>query len=191
MMRVTLYCDASWSDEHRVGAWAVWLRSGVGRIVRAGHCPAYCDSSTSAELAAIFAGMHIATTKWFDVTRILVRSDCKSALDAMLTPAAPASMQRLQNRIVTLIGMRGISVDPRWCPGHAGQGDTAGFVNNQVHRLAYDTMKQMVANLQSLEASRGPDCAECGGSGENHATRGPYGDPSPCFACNGNGNGNG
>lgn len=148
-MLVTLYCDASWNSSKNVGGWAVWLRSSHGRIVRSGECPDYCDSSTVAELAAIFAGLHIATESWADTSKVLVRSDCTGALSAIRNKPRVASMVRLHRKISQLKVLSGIAIEDRWVKGHQFSGEVEAYVNNRVDRLAYREMRQAAMRSHS------------------------------------------
>src|SRR5262245_50108102 len=92
-MWVTCYTDASFS-RRQGGAWAVWLRSAEGRIVRSGACPDYVRDATGAELCALYAGVYLAVTGWPGLVRgILLRSDSQ---DALRLSAADA--RRAKNR---------------------------------------------------------------------------------------------
>ena len=139
-MWVTAYCDASWSRRQR-GAWAVWLRSNAGRFVRHGLCPAYVTDSTAAELAAVFAAIHMSVSAWGDrVTGVLVCSDCQSALelaDVGRPLARNKALRRLQERIRALVESTSIALRSRWVKGHQpSSAGTAAFLNNWCDRSA-------------------------------------------------------
>jgi ribonuclease HI len=130
---VTLYADASF-NRAQGGAWAVWLRSARGRIVRSGKCPPYVRDANSAELAAIYAGVYLACRAWPQVVRgLLVRSDSQTALrltepssDLSKNPASRA----LQRKLRALVGAKKLVVQCRWVQGHQPKKrSTAAYLN--------------------------------------------------------------
>ena len=136
-MLVTLYTDASWSGD--VGGWAVWLRSDHGRVIRHGPVPDYVRSSTSAELAAIFAGLHLAVTTWADTKTVLIRSDCKPALEMSTGDSTPQHRNICARRLVDRIRQverHPIRLIPRWVKAHQTGGAVEAFINNRVDELA-------------------------------------------------------
>ncbi|MCG8424032.1 MAG: RNAse HI domain-containing protein [Proteobacteria bacterium] len=136
---VTCYTDASWSPR-KGGGWAVWLRSGQGRIVRRGPCPPYVTSSYEAELAAIFAGIYLAANAWGALVRgITVYSDCRAALEILTPEARPARAMagRLQGKIRGLLNRYAVELETRWVKGHQPiSAGTAAYLNRQCDRLA-------------------------------------------------------
>ncbi len=139
-MHVTCYTDASFSTRQG-GAWAVWVRSDRGRIVRRGRCPAWVRDPNLAELAAIYAGVYLALTRWRgSVRHVLVRSDSQWAVavaagEATKPPRKPA--RRLQRKLRALVEEHGASLECRWVPGHRPrQESTAAYLNDACDRLA-------------------------------------------------------
>lgn len=135
---VTLYCDASWYAEESVGGWAVWVRSTYGRIVRAGVCPDYLTNSYEAEIAAIFAGLHLTTKAWPELKSILVRSDCTGALRALENPPRSPGGKRLHSKIVELRQEHGLKLIPAWVRGHQGGSRRDAWLNRKVDEMAKD-----------------------------------------------------
>ena len=141
-MWVTCYADASWS-KRTGGAWAVWLRSDLGRVVRRGRCPDYVHGSAQAEIAAIYAGVFLAVKAWGEaVGHILVCSDCMSALDAIAKDAKPSrdkGTRRLQQRLWDLVESVGVELKTRWVKAHqAASVSTSAYLNVQCDKLAND-----------------------------------------------------
>jgi ribonuclease HI len=139
-MWVTCYADASYS-ERAGGAWAVWLRSERGRIVRSGACPRYVCDSTLAEFAAIYAGVYLALAEWAPSVRgIFVRSDCQGALLLASPTGATARTRRgrkLQRRLFRLIEEHAVELSCRWVRGHQPRtAGTAAWLNDQCDRMA-------------------------------------------------------
>jgi ribonuclease HI len=137
---VTLYTDASYSP-HKGGAWAVWLRSTRGRIVRSGRCPNYVRNSNDAEFAAIYAGIYLAICAWGrEVTGVLVRSDSEGALALARSAARPARTRRmrgLQTKLRRLVEPSQVELELRWVKGHQPKSaSTAAWLNGYCDRLA-------------------------------------------------------
>jgi ribonuclease HI len=107
------------------------------RLVRRGRCPAWIRDSVGAELAAIYAGVHLSVTR-LGANGVLVRSDCRGALHLAKLDANRSTRSdyaRLQERISELARARAVELDLRWVRGHS-KGTTAAFLNNACDRLA-------------------------------------------------------
>jgi len=139
-MLTTLYCDASWATHKQLGGWAVWLRSDEGRIIENGPTPGYCTLSYEAELAAIFAGVHLATTRWPGTEAILVRSDCQQALDLISEKRPPKDKHpgacRLVSKILEARNVANVRLIPRWVKGHQSGGKVDAWLNRRVDILS-------------------------------------------------------
>jgi ribonuclease HI len=137
---VTCYTDASFSPRQG-GAWAAWLRCERGRVVRSGRCPDYVSEATGAELAAIFAGVHLSLATWgAHVRGISVRSDSKAAIQ-MASPNARLARRedylRLQIKLRELIAAHDLELDGRWVRGHQPlEHGTLAYLNDQCDKLA-------------------------------------------------------
>jgi ribonuclease HI len=139
-MWVTCYTDASYSPG-RGGAWAAWLRSERGRVVRHGRCPAYVKDSNAAELAAIYAGVFLAVRTWgSEVGGVLVCSDSQGALSLASREhplSRKAANRRLQERLRHLAIERDLALDLRWVRGHQPlRSSTGAYLNGWCDRLA-------------------------------------------------------
>lgn len=152
-MWATLYTDASYSRRHG-GAWAVWLVSRQGRIVRAGKCPRYVKSSNDAELAAIFAGLWLAIQAWGGdgpdtLEGVTIHADCQGALslvDAGDARPKKGPAQRLHAKVHDLIAHHDLSLETRWVRAHqkAADAGTAGYLNNRCDSLAKRARTELV-----------------------------------------------
>jgi ribonuclease HI len=147
-MWVTCYADASYTRKTGA-AWAVWLRSDRGRIVKSGPCPSYVTDSTCAELAAIFAGVFLALRAWPGTRGVLVRSDCQSAL-ALADPAAKLARKHanrtLQQKLRELVAESSIELSFRWVKGHQpATAGTAAWLNRSCDKRANVTRKRRPA----------------------------------------------
>jgi ribonuclease HI len=137
-MLVTCYTDASY-NEGRGASWSVWIRSDRGRIIRSGRCPPFVQNSTTAELAAVYAGMILVVRSWPEVSLLLIRSDCQTALDLVVgtVRAKEKSARRIQRKISALLVQRRLEVRCRWVKGHqAPSSSKEAFLNHSCDRLA-------------------------------------------------------
>lgn len=134
---VTLYADASWGPRSGKGGWGVWATSDAGRIIRAGPCPPYCADSNDAELAAIFAGLHLVRTTWPDYRTVLVRSDSQDALNRLLKRPSPPRTPAMQPLALKIDAMHDrLEIVPFWVRGHQSTGTRHGYVNDKVDQLS-------------------------------------------------------
>jgi ribonuclease HI len=150
----TCYTDASLSKKG--GAWAFWLRFREGRVVRTGACPRYVRNSNEAELAAIFAAIHVATTTWSGrLSGILVCSDCRFALGVLdgtmpLKKRYGSAVQRLVEKTRAALERENIALRTRWVPGHRDPATgTAAFLNDACDRLAARRRKRARSSSSS------------------------------------------
>ena len=150
---VTCYTDASWYHHDKVGGWAVWIRSERGRIVKHGPCPGYIKNSMQAELAAIYAGIRLTMNYWPDTGRILVRSDCKAALQKLKEAKLGKTPRRDTNkalnpvtRLCWKIEDVDVEVVPKWVRGHATDGSVQTWLNNHCDAEAKKAARKLLAS---------------------------------------------
>ncbi len=150
-MLTTLYCDASFCPHTRVGGWAVWLRSELGRHVESGPTPDYCRFSNHAELAAIYAGIYRAATKWPETEAVLVRSDCTTALHWMEGRYRPRSDagRRLVERIQKIQDGHDVRLISRWVKGHREGAGVDVWLNRRVDQMAKKVMADERIRVQT------------------------------------------
>jgi ribonuclease HI len=139
-MIATCYTDASYSPKHG-GAWAVWVRSDHGRLVRHGRCPRWVKDSGAAELAAVYAGIFLAHRAWSsELRRILVKSDSMDALAAATSldkPRKNPAMRRIQARLRELLAASPLSIETQWVRGHRPrESGVSAYLNDACDRLA-------------------------------------------------------
>ena len=86
----------------------------------------------------MFAGLYLITKHWRDVSAVLLRNDCRGALDWVAGSASPrrSGARRLQARIHKLMADRGLHVRSRWVKGHSLRSSTPAWLNNRCDQLA-------------------------------------------------------
>lgn len=150
-MLTTLYCDASFCPTTRVGGWAVWLRSDKGRLIESGTLPGYIEESFEAELAAIYAGVYRAVTRWPETEAVFVRSDCETAfikLDRPDTTWRPGAV-RLVEKVLGLRDEHKIRLVKGWVKGHQRGHSTEAYLNRRVDHLARHEMEKARAEARA------------------------------------------
>jgi ribonuclease HI len=96
--------------------------------------------SSEAELAAIFAGVHLAIEAWKPELRgVFVRSDALDVVHLLHGKSrirSPA-MRRLHARLSELTEQHGVAISARWVKGHRNpKSGTSAFLNAACDRLA-------------------------------------------------------
>lgn len=82
-MNVTVNTDASFSYTHKIGTWAFWMVSNLGRITGSGKFKNGCLDSNEAEMKAICNALTVITenpTLMASVKVIYVNTDSMSAI---------------------------------------------------------------------------------------------------------------
>lgn len=140
---VTAYTDASFSTK---GGWAIWLRSGLGRIVRHGDCPDTVTDSFMAEMFAIKMALQVIVKEWPGGEVVLVNTDCLAAIDG-LTPGAPnfrnAGLLALQEEIESFVFSNYLTMRFKHVKGHTGRDDIRSWLNRRVDQLSREARKQI------------------------------------------------
>lgn len=162
---VTCYADASFT--RRGAAWAVWLRSEEGRLVRRGPCPAYVKGSIEAELAAVFAGVYLARKTWGAAVRgVYVRTDCQAIVGMLQSPAlrprvarSHPGLARLWEKVRAFAAEHAIELDLRWVRGHQKGGSTQAWLNRQCDALAGVSRKEAEGKAADAQPARRREAA--------------------------------
>lgn len=77
---VTCYSDASWDPRTKTGGWAYLIRSEYGWYKKSGRTPDWVTCASTAEMAAIIAGVYRALRVWPGLNGVGVRTDCQAAI---------------------------------------------------------------------------------------------------------------
>lgn len=142
-MLVTAYTDASFSAR---GGWAIWLRSGLGRIVRHGECPDTVTDSFMAELFAIKKALQVIVEEWPGEEMVLVNTDCLAAINGLAHGAASfrnAGLLALQEEIEAFAFSHYLTLRFKHVKGHTGADDIRSWLNRKVDQLSREARKQI------------------------------------------------
>lgn len=140
-MNVTIFADASYCSELRVGGYGFWIacergkKSGGGRLRTAD-----VSSSTVAEMMALANALHcaIASKLVLDYDIVLLQTDCMAAIDAFEGRRTRLIQQELQ----IIAFMRGLiekgrlKLTYRHVKGHTGNGDRRSVTNHLCDKRA-------------------------------------------------------
>lgn len=97
-MLVSLFTDASFCPNMKVGGYGIWTRCGKGKVEASGPMRRVLRSSNEAECRAVFAGLLlIAQQPWEDVTRILVQSESDHAIHLIHTKSQHKTLEELED----------------------------------------------------------------------------------------------
>ena len=133
---VTVYTDASFKDG--VGAWACWIRSGKGRIVRSGSCPKDIKTSNQAEFYAVQQAFQIIQAELPKTKGIFLNADSllvveKLPLNSKEIQGASKYQQRACHEILRFTNWQ---LKVRHVKSHQKVNDSKTYLNSKVDELA-------------------------------------------------------
>ena len=79
-MLVTITTDASFYDGPRVGAYAFWITSNLGRITHADSFRGEINSSDEAEMKCILNALHVLSKQPWVITDVIINTDSKGCI---------------------------------------------------------------------------------------------------------------
>lgn len=155
---VTINTDASFSHEHHLGGFAIWMVYRGERTVLSGKL-INVKSALDAEIQAIANGLHVLIKKGYDdIEKVIVNTDCVSAINEIneqntkRTPHKSAVVVRgLMKKIREMYpyskvvqAQRKKFIEFRHVKAHT-KGETARlWVNNWVDKEARREMRELV-----------------------------------------------
>jgi ribonuclease HI len=161
-MWVTAYSDASF--KHGKGSWGIWLRSEQGRLVKAGTCPEWVDTNTTAEMCAGYVALFLAHRTWPKMTHLCLNSDCQATVGYLATKCTQEpsreSMRRIQKLVRDFCAGHGrIYIRTKHVKGHMRGDDVRTYLNHQVDRIAGDGKSRRVDSVTLLSPARSRNTA--------------------------------
>lgn len=81
-MVVTINTDAAYHSKYKVGAFAFWIVSNLGKIMQSGPLKSgEIKSSTEAEIQCILNALYaLGTQKWLNITKIVINTDSLNSI---------------------------------------------------------------------------------------------------------------
>ncbi len=144
-MLISLFTDASFCPDTKVGGWGAWSRCELGKCEAGGAMKRELHSSNEAEARAVYAGLLMLKKErvyWLDrCTRILIQLDNAGVIDAIhqknkenktLQPRrlkfVEAILKFEQDHSLIIMG--------KHIKGHSASKSKGSWVNNQTDKLA-------------------------------------------------------
>lgn len=156
---LTGYVDASFKQKppQKGAGWGCWVRDSHTRVLRAGPCPDWVQSSDDAELCALYSGVYTALTRlqadqanimiiktdnqsvarWFGWGRFRSRGTPEGGKRGELIEKTLVHANEKQVRLVVV-----------WVKGHRGAVDTSAYLNTQVDQMAGEARKTQTTWLE-------------------------------------------
>jgi ribonuclease HI len=133
MPLVTMFTDASFNRERRIGVWAMWAKLDGKTIRYSGQVRGQVPQIGTAELAAIANGLFCISKK-FDLVgtvKIIAQTDSQESIDAIKNAKHPRPAdQKLVDHIKEFLRTNGWLLDLRHIKGHKGNATPRHAVNN-------------------------------------------------------------
>lgn len=140
-MNVTIFADASYCNELRVGGYGFWVACERGKKAGGGRLKTNdVSSSTVAEMMALANALHCAIAHGLvlDNDTVLLQTDCMAAIDAFEGRRTRLIQQELQ--IIAfmrkLIEKGKLKLTYRHVKGHTGNGDRRSVTNHLCDKRA-------------------------------------------------------
>lgn len=159
---VTINTDASFHPEHKVGAFAFWIRHDQGRIIQSGPLK-HCLHSLDAEIQAIGNGLYaLLKSKFTDIDYIRINTDCTYAIDAIRDKKMRNATKRVVENVEAIIlevkckyyrklkKRRHPFIDYRYVPAHIDTSTPKKWLNDWCDTQAKNHLwKQINSNEQT------------------------------------------
>ncbi|MBS7790284.1 hypothetical protein KTR66_09770 [Roseococcus sp. SDR] len=144
---VTLFADASWCPETRLGAWAAWWKIDGPAFTHSGVFRAAVPDSTTAEACALANGLHLLAGR-HDLprgTRIIAQTDCLGAiriLNGEPLRRMPSQAVAARSLVEGITRLQQLRVQWRHVPGHQGGRTRRSWVNEWCDTTARALLRQ-------------------------------------------------
>ena len=133
---ITMFTDAGYCPERKIGTWAVWAKRDGKTFRYSGVLRGEVDDSAIAELRATVNGVCavLAAMKPEKATKIIAQSDCESAVGALLgshykRKEARKRVESATNLLHKRLRETGVVVEYRHVSGHRGTVNPRAAVN--------------------------------------------------------------
>lgn len=169
---VTIFADASFDSNYKVGGWACWIKGdGFPATTRGAAIKDRVTDSSQAEMIAIANALHVAKGMGALRGHIFIQSDCLHALASILMkcPTAKDRPIRGGHRIhkatqikshhepvlrSILTNLEGITVSLRHVKGHQDGTESRSWVNNHCDEIAGHFMRKRRQKIKSRRRHR-------------------------------------
>lgn len=150
MSLVTMFTDASWNYNAKIGVYAIWAKCDGDTIRHSGQFNTPMPQIGTAELGAISYGLlHIA--RGFDLTedtKVLIQTDSLEAISAYRTGKHPRQIDRnIALHIKEFAKTHGWRLELRHVKGHLGNATPRNAVNNWCDKECSRQMGKALASI--------------------------------------------
>lgn len=138
-MIVTINTDASYSKDHKKGAYAFWMVSNEGRICKSGLLKGKSLDPTHAEIKTISNALyHLATyTGWRGITKVVINTDSLNSIHLLTKNSEAIKKYRIdrakyQNEVrvfQTLVNKLKYNIEMRHVRSHISTETAKQWVN--------------------------------------------------------------
>lgn len=103
-MIVTINTDASWFYKYKIGSYAYWIMSDVGKLSKYGSFKDSVENATCAELMAIVNSLHgLSKSHFKNIHRIIINTDCLNVIHYLNRDQAAIKRYRIKQLPLHLI----------------------------------------------------------------------------------------
>ncbi len=155
-MTATITTDASFYNNYSVGAYAFWITTAKGRIIKAGPLKGEITSPHEAEFKTIINGLHrLHSLKFEKISKIYINTDSKFVIDAITktNKSKESWFYDVLNQYKELIGLLGAEVEIRHVKAHKHTRTKRNWVNqwcndNAKHQAKIEIKKRFGIELK-------------------------------------------
>lgn len=146
-MNITITTDASYYNQHKVGAYAFWISTPVGKYRKSGVFKERVIDSTDAEFKCILNALHYATTKFNTLIKIIVNTDSMSVVDIVNKNKFYKKKRNILLKTYNDLKIKlNCEIEFRHVKGHAPSVGKRNWVNNWCDKEAKKEVKKYLKN---------------------------------------------
>lgn len=155
-MIVTINTDASYSPQHKIGAYAFWIVCNQGKIMRSGPLKE-AKNSTDAETKCIANALYcLLNSDFTGITKLIINSDSKPSFDKIKKNSSD-SVGKLCSEYITQIREKHVNKKLhgkcfhqfRHVKAHSGIGNARKWVNDWCDKKAKEALRNMYPKKDS------------------------------------------
>jgi len=138
-MLVTITTDASYYHDHKIGGYAFWITSNMGRLRYSNAFSVTINSPHDAEFKCIINALHFLKKTGWEVTRLVINTDSQTTIDHIekIPPIKVRKTKKLPQHAIDNINyykaiishLKSPVVSLRHVKGHTHTNTTRNWVN--------------------------------------------------------------
>jgi len=148
-MLVTITTDASYYHQHKIGGFAFWITSTLGRASLAGAFKANIESSHDAEFKSIINSLHYLKKLNWPITDLYINTDSMSVITAIETGGGKPqhAKDNLNSYQLILKELNNPRVSLRHVKGHLHTKTARHWVNSWCDKEAGKAARKKIKDL--------------------------------------------